>query len=338
MTADITWPQKMSVQSNLLLFLAPLLFLAMPTLGMADSPALYQSEWLTKENSFASGIEGPSVDREGSLYAMNLERNGTVGRIKPDGSTEVFLELPRGSQGNGSRIDQQNRMFIADYKKHNVLVVDLKADKSERKATVYFHDDKFNQPNDLALSKSGTLYASDPNWKDKTGRVWRIDMTEKDLANGSNYMSGYIINSPRAMGTTNGIELSPDERTLYVSESIKREIWSYDVSRATGDLTNAKLFFRFADASIDGLRADIDGNIFVARIEKGAVVILNPQGKIVREISLKGSEPSNLAFGGTDGKTVFVTQNKGRRIESFRVERPGREWCMLHAESSTCLR
>ena len=74
--------------------------------------------------------------------------------------------------------------------------------------------------------------------------------------------------------------------------------------------------------------SDTDGNLFVARILKGTVAELSPQGKIKREIPLTAPEPTNLAFGGVDGKTVFVTQRKGGFVESFRTDHPGREFCL----------
>jgi signal peptidase len=73
----------------------------------------------------------------------------------------------------------------------------------------------------------------------------------------------------------------------------------------------------------------------VARILKGTVAVLAPDGKVRREILLQAKEPSNLAFGGADGKTVFVTQRQGGLVESFRVERPGREYC-LQAMDGSC--
>ena len=85
---------------------------------------------------------------------------------------------------------------------------------------------------------------------------------------------------------------------------------------------------RFDDFDIDGLRTDTGGDLFVARILKGTIAVLSPQGKLKREIMLNAKEPTNLAFGGNDGKTVFVTQRKGGFIESFRTDRPGREACL----------
>jgi sugar lactone lactonase YvrE len=297
-------------------------FLVLSPLALAAKSELYRSDWLTPENGFTSGIEGPSVDAAGFVFAMNYQKNGTIGKFAADGSTsEVFLQLPAGSRGNGSRFDVSGRMFIADYKNHNVLVVE----KGENQAHVFFHSDEFHQPNDLAIAKNGTLFASDPDWRGKTGRIWRINGDRR----------GEIIHAPRQMGTANGLDLSPDEKTIYVSESVKREIWAYDLS-PSGDLTRARLFAKFKDASIDGLRTDIDGHVFVARIEKPVIAELGVSGELIREIKLKGSEPSNLAFGGIDGRTVYVTQIKGRRLESFRVARPGREWCLVHLGAQDC--
>jgi sugar lactone lactonase YvrE len=90
---------------------------------------------------------------------------------------------------------------------------------------------------------------------------------------------------------------------------------------------------RFADFDIDGLRTDVDGRLFVARNSKGAVAVLSPQGELIREIPLNGPEPTNLAFG-PDGRAVFVTQRQGGFIEAFRVERPGREYCLQLAATA----
>ena len=89
-----------------------------------------------------------------------------------------------------------------------------------------------------------------------------------------------------------------------------------------------RLVKKFPDHDIDGIRTDVDGRIYAARMLHGTVVILTDSGRIEREIPLTASEPSNLAFGGADGRTIFVTQRKGGYIESFRVDRPGREFCM----------
>jgi signal peptidase len=84
---------------------------------------------------------------------------------------------------------------------------------------------------------------------------------------------------------------------------------------------------KFPDLDIDGIRADITGTLYVARLLKGTIAVVSPDGTLLREIPTTAKEPTNLAFGGHDGKTVFVTQRKGGFIESFRVQQPGREFC-----------
>src|SRR5262245_45879101 len=84
---------------------------------------------LTEPGRFTPGIEGPACDRTGDIYAVNLEREGTIGRVKPDGKTEVFITLPEKSTGNGIRFGRSGDMFIADYSAHNVLRVDMRTRK-----------------------------------------------------------------------------------------------------------------------------------------------------------------------------------------------------------------
>jgi sugar lactone lactonase YvrE len=127
------------------------------------------------------------------------------------------------------------------------------------------------------------------------------------------------------MGTTNGIELSPDEKILYVNESIQRKIWAFDVDSA-GNISNKRLFAEFPDYGFDGMKCDRKGNLYVTRYGKGTVVILSPGGSLIREVELKGKNCSNLVFGGPDGKTVFVTLQDRGGMEFFRTDVGGRRY------------
>jgi sugar lactone lactonase YvrE len=79
------------------------------------------------------------------------------------------------------------------------------------------------------------------------------------------------------------------------------------------------------------VRTDVAGRLLVARIQRGSIVVIMPNGSVIREIPLRGKEPSNLAFGGPDGRTVFVTQRQGGYIESFMTDEEGREHCLQRA-------
>jgi sugar lactone lactonase YvrE len=278
---------------------------------------LFQASQVTPSGEYTFGIEGPAVDAQGNLYVVNFGKPGTIGKLPAGASqSELFAELPEGSVGVAIRFDAQGRMFVADYKKHNIFLIG----PDGKDVATYFHSDDFNQPNDLTVAANGTIYASDPNWKQHDGQIWRIGKSAEGTVVGEKMTAG------RRMSTTNGIDLSPDGKTLYVGESDTREIWSYRIDGTR--LASPRLVKRFPDFDIDGLRTDTEGTLFVARILKGTIAMLSPQGKLKREIRLGAKEPSNLAFGGPDGKTVFVTQRQGGFIESFRTDHPGRETCL----------
>src|ERR1051325_2590787 len=124
-------------------------------LPAAEKPeALFVATPLTEEGAFTEGIEGPACDAQGNIYAVNFARQQTIGKTTPDGKSEVFVTLPGKSTGNGIVFDPAGTMYVADYVGHNVLRIDMKT----REISVFAHNDKMNQPNDLAIAPNGTLY------------------------------------------------------------------------------------------------------------------------------------------------------------------------------------
>ncbi len=270
---------------------------------------LFVAQEFTPINGFTSGIEGPACDAAGNLYAVNYERQHTIGKVTPDGDASVFIELSLGSIGNGIRFDSEGFMFIADYTNHNVLRVDM----NTRETSIYAHEPTMNQPNDLAIGANDILYASDPNWGASTGQIWRVDT------------DGTVTLLEADMGTTNGIEVSPDEKVLYVNESVQRNVWAYDLS-PEGDISNKRLLIQFPDFNMDGMRCDVEGNLYITRHGKGTVAKLSPAGEVLLEVELTGKLCSNLAFGGPDGRTCYVTMADRGNVEVFRADTPGRSW------------
>ena len=267
------------------------------------------SRQLTAENGFTSGIEGPACDVAGNLYAVNFARQHTIGQVTPEGECHIFIELPDGSIGNGIRFNPKGQMMIADYTNHNVLSVDMET----REISVYAHEPTMNQPNDLAIGRDGTVYASDPNWGKSSGQIWRVGT------------DGSVTLLETNMGTTNGIEVSPDETKLYVNESVQRNIWAYDLSLTKG-VSNKRLLIQFPDFSMDGMRCDIEGNLLVTRHGKGTIAKISPDGDVITEVELVGQHCTNIAFGGSDGMTCYVTVADRGNVESFRSDVPGRSW------------
>ena len=310
--------------------------------GLAAFPALAQdqlfvSQQLTPPNEYTRQIEGPAVDAAGNLYVGNLAikddptRGGAIGRVKAGEKTStLFAILPVSKVGtkliksktSGIRFDGAGRMYATDFNNHNVFVFE----PGQSTPTVYFQG-AFHQPNDLAVAKDGTLYASDPLRRPGTpasGRIWRITRGADGKGRGE------IMSSP-PMGAANGIDLSPDEKTLYVGEGDTNMIRAYQIDGAklTGGTTIATFGQRQKTFDLDGLRTDASGRIFVTQNGGGKIVILNPSGTEARAaVATLGKNPTNLTFGGPDGKTVFVTQADGGFVETFRVDVPGREPCL----------
>lgn len=261
------------------------------------------------EHTFTEGIEGPATDPKGNIYAVNYQKQGTIGKITPSGKHSVYAVLPGTSIGNGIRFGKNGEMYVADYINHNLF----KITRNGKKVKLFAHEPAMNQPNDLAISPTTDyLYASDPDWQASTGKLWLIKP------------NGKVILLAENIGTTNGIEVSPDGKHLYVGESAQRKIWRYDI-RQDGTLSNKQLFHHFEDYGIDGMRCDINGNLYLTRYDKGTVVILTPQGSFSEEIQLKGKKPSNLTFGGENRRRCYVTMADRGCFEYFDADFPGRE-------------
>lgn len=289
---------------------AMVLLLGLSACAQQPTKELFKATVLTPVNSFTSDVEGPAVDKNGVLYAVNFQKQSTIGKVLEDGTASIYVTLPQGSTGNGIRFDSHGNMLVADYTGHNIL----KVDATTKAITVLAHEPTMYQPNDIAIDSKDRVYASDPNWKANTGRIWRID------PDGKVSLLDSVTN-----GAANGIEVSPDEKILYVNGG--KFIWAYDLSN--GNISNKRVLIEFPDHTVDGMRCDVKGNIYLARFGKGVVAKISPKGQILKEIAVGGKQTTNVAFGGKDGRTVFVTLMDKGNIECFLADEPGREYEML---------
>jgi signal peptidase len=327
-------------------------------IGVAAGEDLFVSKPLTLAGEYNRGIEGPAVDAAGDLFVVNIKipheaetLRGGIGQVKK-GTTQsqFFTRLPPGGAGNGIRFDLQGRMYVADFNLHTIHVFE----PGSKTPKPYFSalpnnngKPAFTQPNDLAIARDGTLYASDPDFGHATGRIWRITRGP----NGKGVGAVMTSSSTRPQGITNGLDLSPDNTMLYVSESrvnnsdgtvkVKSAVYSYRIDNL--NLADEFRVIEFPDKfDVDGLKVDTDGRSFVARPEAGEVSILVPPGSpgaTQARVVTTGKNPNNLTFGGADGRDVYVTQNESnakRFIERFRTDRPGREPCLQTPAPADC--
>ncbi|WP_439555159.1 SMP-30/gluconolactonase/LRE family protein [Dyadobacter sp.] len=273
-----------------------------------------KSKKFSSEGEFTSNCEGPAVDDEGNVYAVNFARDGTIAIMNGKGNASFFVTLPKGSTGNGIRFGDKNTFYVADFTGHNILKVDL----ITKNISVFANEPKMNQPNDLAITAAGHIFCSDPNWKEGTGQIWHVSP------------EGKVKLAAENMGTTNGIDVSPDEKKLYVNESVQRNVWVFDLA-ADGTLSNKKLLYHFEDGGMDGMRCDVNGNLYITRHGKGEVAVLSPEGKIIHTVTTIGKKVSNICFGGKNGKTCYITLQDRGCLETFKAPTAGREWAMMKA-------
>jgi sugar lactone lactonase YvrE len=284
-----------------------LLFTALLTGTGAVPPPQPQadSEIFVKAGSFHAEIEGPATDQQGNLYAVNVggpadRHKGTIGKVTPTGEVSLYLRLPTGSVGNGIRFDQQGVMYIADYTGHNIWRY------AAGKLSLHSHQSQMHQPNDLAISRSGVLFASDPDWKNNQGQIWRVSQTG----------DSQLVDT--GMGTTNGIEISPDQQKLYVNESAQRRVWVYQLDQNL-QAGQKKLLHQFADFGLDGMRCDDAGNLYIARYGKGVIAKLSPDGTLLQEYQLQGKYPTNVSFS-PDQQWLYVTMQQQGAVERINLQ------------------
>lgn len=246
------------------------------------------------------------------MYAVNFKSSGTIGRLNPGESPTLWIQLPAGQVASALRMLSPQEMLVAERKQHQLLKIDLRTKNIMRVA----QDKRMNQPNDLCVSRDGHVFMSDPSWNSKKlGGLWCWDKL-----NGLRLLA-------QDLKAINGIGLSPDEKTLYFSESVHGGLWAFEWDGSK--LSHKRLIHQFEADTVDGIRLNTLGEIFVARIGQGKIDRVSAAGKLLSSTKTVGKDPTNLAFGGKDGKTVFVTQRDGGFIESFQTDSPGLEWQVL---------
>ena len=252
------------------------------------------------------GTEGPIAAPDGSvLFTEN--QNARVIRIAPDGSTSVFLD---NTNGVNALAYAPNGDLVAVQTLDPKVGVILPAGNARTLAAKVEGGLNLGRPNDLVVDRKGFVYFTDsgvnPNADPKPDltriakpAVYRIspEFAVERLAND--------ITRP------NGIQLSPDEKTLYVANTAGEHVLAYDIA-ANGKLGAKREFaklegFRQTDngptSGADGLAVDAEGRLYVA--SNAGVQVFTPKGEALGIIALP-KRPQNLAFAGPEKKTLYV--------------------------------
>ncbi|AUX39921.1 hypothetical protein SOCE26_013160 [Sorangium cellulosum] len=261
-------------------------------------------------------VEGPVwVAELGALFFSEMHRaqenepplNGppaTMHRFTPPGSFEVFIE---NSSTNGLAMSTDGNLIACTHDTRSISAFDL-GTKARRPVAEGYGGKRFNSPNDMAVRADGNVYFSDPDFQ-LTGRselptaVYRVSPSGE-------------VSVVDTMAQPNGVALSPDGSTLYTGELGVGRIRRYplDEGGAPGPSSEFASNLRFAD----GMGVDCAGNLYVAW--RRGVEVLAPDG--ARLGTIKGvGQASNVAFGGADRKTLYITA--GDSLYSMEMNVPG---------------
>src|SRR5438034_10031293 len=113
------------MRTGLVLFVVALVLSLKAPLPAGEKEKLFVAKPSTADKSFTAGIEGPNCDKDGNVYAVNYEKEQTIGKVTPEGKAEIFVTLPGKSTGNGIVFDRDGFMYVADYMAHNILKIDM---------------------------------------------------------------------------------------------------------------------------------------------------------------------------------------------------------------------
>jgi gluconolactonase len=201
---------------------------------------------------------------------------------------------------NGNTRDREGRLISC---RHNARdVIRTENDGSITVLSDKFEGKRFNSPNDVIVKSDGSIWFTDPSYgtpkgekKELEGRfVFRFDPGTKELTK-----VGADFDMP------NGLCFSPDEKKLYIADSGKpHHIRVFSVSADGKSLAGGEVFCVIDQGVPDGIRCDEQGNLWSSSGD--GVQIFSPDGKLIQRIAVPES-PANLAFGGEDGKTLFMT-------------------------------
>ncbi|MBL8176862.1 MAG: SMP-30/gluconolactonase/LRE family protein [Bryobacterales bacterium] len=280
------------------------------------SPAFGQPAILSNLEKLADfGVhEGPAWHFDLGLLCTG---NGNIFRYAKDGKISVFRQ--QAGRPNGLLIDPQGRLIVCEQGERRVT-------RTERDGSITvlagrFQQARFNSPNDLAIDSKGRIYFSDPRYGPREGMELKEAVYRIDAPGVVSRVLEQEIDRP------NGLLVSPNDQFLYVADNNNtaggpRKLWRFHLHNdGSVDPGSKKLIFDWGDArGPDGMKMDRAGRLFVAgglnkphpphetadRL-KGGIYVLSPQGKLLQFLAVPLDEVTNCAFGGADGKSLYIT-------------------------------
>lgn len=262
--------------------------------AIAQSPAEFTAGPVETVAEGFIFTEGPVWLPDGTLLFSDIPANKIF-----RGDKTVFRD-PSG-QSNGLTLDREGRLIAAEHL--NRRVTRTEADGSVVVVADRFEGKRFNSPNDVVVRADGAIFFTDPPY----GLPGGLGGPNAELD-----FSGVYAVLPGAAPKVlvkdfkkpNGLTLSPDEKILYVADTEGGHIRAFDLAE-DGSVSNDRLFCELPGP--DGIKTDTAGNIWATASD--GVRVIAPDGALLQTIEFP-QNPANCAFGGADGKTLYVTARR----------------------------
>jgi gluconolactonase len=257
------------------------------------------SHWVDVQQHGAptpSFIEGPSFDREGNLWITDIPW-GRLFKITPEGSLSLALEYD--GEPNGLKFHRDGRAFITDHK-HGIMVFD----PATGKIAPYLDRglvERFKGVNDLIFAANGDLYFTDQGMtglQDPTGRLYCLRA------------SGALDCLLDGIPSPNGLALNQAETMLFLCVTRNNAIWRVPLLKQGGTAKVGIFIQMSGGVGPDGMAMDEEDNLAVCHIGLGTVWLFSRLGEPLYRIrSCSGIATTNCAYGGPEGKSLFITES-----------------------------
>jgi len=295
----------------------------------------------------ASGLlfpEAPIALADGSLLVASVAGRRVL-RVGPDGKTTKVAEID--GAPNGLAMGPDGKCYVAnnggleftfgengatsvragvipaDYRGGFIDRVDIATGRVER---VYDRSDAspLSAPNDLVFDREGGFWFTDTG----KGREREYLRGRVCYATTDGKLCREVI---FPLWMPNGIGLSPDGNTLYIAETATARIWAFDIEAPgrirRSDFPSAHggrmLFQAPFYCSFDSLAVDSAGNVCVAALIDGSILVVSPEGKLIERVPVSDPSPTNLCFGGPALRTAYVTLGFSGKLVALDWPRAG---------------
>lgn len=287
--------------------------------------------------------EGPVVMPDGSVVVVEIQA-GRLTRVTEDGDKDVVAEP--GGGPNGAALGPDGRLYVANnggsFRYQTVMGMNLpshpppdswtggrieRIDPESGEVDVLYEacdGIELRGPNDLVFDTAGGFYFTDHGVRqeresDRTGVYYaRPDGSSIEEV-------VFPLDAP------NGVGLSPEGDRLYVAETFTGRVWSWEVA-GPGKVVEAEGIFEHHGTLLaglpdmqlfDSLAVDGEGNVCVATLLTGAITVFSPEGEVVEQVPCEDPLVTNIAFGGGDLRTAYVTLSGSGRLGAIEWARPG---------------